>query len=715
LEGELLRVVQRGGGPKISIETLLEAPRVQKEFFGATLKVNSREFGQITLRGANALAAMAFARALESEWINANIAAFERAASIFDVVHSAISDLKQPTRYPAACTLVSILRDAADLDPLLSRLKREDLGPRRFDRVATVRAFVADPTSARSDSVERFIEAELLKWAAFFNRIESNALTPEQRRAVLTDEDATLVLAGAGSGKTSVITAKAAYLINAGIRPADEILILAFAKDAAREISDRIQERCDARVSARTFHALAYEIIGKVEGTKPALAEHATDDAAFLALIKRILHTQILSNSNVANSIIRWFAHFFVEPKTEWDFPTKHAFYAHLEQQDLRTLQGEKVKSYEELQIANWLFENGIDYEYEPVYEHKVSSAGRRDYCPDFRLSESGVYIEHFGVRRQELSDGKVLLTTAPFIDRASYLAGMEWKRQVHASNGTVLIETFSYERQEGTLLSGLAQKLDPYVTRQLRDPLTIYDRVIELKQVDAFSQLLGTFLRKFKSGSYSLESCQDKAEEMKLGERAKAFLAVYGPVFEEYQKGLGGRIDFEDMVLRAAQYVENGNYSSAFRHILVDEFQDISQSRGRLVKALKAQHKDVRVFAVGDDWQSIFRFAGSDIHLMRCFGDEFGGHFAGESGIYSVVDLGRTFRSVDQIAFAARTFVLRNPAQIQKRIIPAGEAAEPAIRIVMTHRDEADLKLLDVLGSLSAERDHDTETASVC
>ncbi len=167
-------------------------------------------------------------------------------------------------------------------------------------------------------------------------------------------------------------------------------------------------------------------------------------------------------------------------------------------------------------------------------------------------------------------------------------------------------------------------------------------------------------------------------------------------------------------MILRAAHYAETGKYVSPFRHILVDEFQDISQSRARLVKALKAQHPDVRVFAVGDDWQSIFRFAGSDIHLMRHFGAEFGGTFDGQTGIHRTVDLGRTFRSVDQIAFAARTFVLRNPAQIQKQIVPAGTATEPAIKIVMTPKDEGEKKLSEVLAAMSAKLDEAEKAASV-
>ncbi|HEY0121905.1 MAG TPA: UvrD-helicase domain-containing protein [Rhizobium sp.] len=407
--------------------------------------------------------------------------------------------------------------------------------------------------------------------------------------------------------------------------------------------------------------------------------------------------------SGVSKAIIQWFAHFLVEPKTEWDFTTRHAFYTHMEAQDLRTLQGEKVKSYEELQIANWLYENGIDYEYEPVYEHKIPAIGRRDYQPDLRLSESGVYIEHFGVRRQRMADGREKLITAPFVDSAEYLAGMAWKRQVHAEFETTLIETFSYERQEGRLLASLAEKLAPHVTLRPRPADEIYDRIVELKQVDDFSKLLGTFLRKFKSGGDSLGDCEVKSERMELGKRARAFLEVFAPVFEAYQKRLGDRIDFEDMILRAARYVETGRYISPFRHILVDEFQDISQSRARLVKALKAQHPEVRLFAVGDDWQSIFRFAGSDIHLMRHFGREFGGTFDGETGVHRAVDLGRTFRSVDLIAFAARTFVLQNPAQIEKRIVPAGTATEPAIRIISVAKGEDEQKLTEALSAYSA------------
>jgi DNA helicase-4 len=715
LDGDHIRITQRGQIASLSLQTLTNAPALRKGILATALTINSQERADATLKAASHVAATRFADQIKEAWTRFNLEALEKEAARLDRILAGVLALAAPPGYPSACQIAPLLDDARALDSShLSKLNSDAIGPEVVARIAPVRKFAADPRTARANAIAAFVTAELDRWQEFFDTVESKPLTPEQRLSVVVDEDATLVLAGAGSGKTSVITAKAAYLVAAGIRQPEEILLLAFAKNAAEEMSERVEARSGIPIVARTFHAIAYDIIGIVEGSKPALADHATDDMAFSNLIKQILKDLVYRLSEVSKAIIQFFAHFLVEPKTEWDFKTKHDFYTHMESQDLRTLQGEKVKSYEELQIANWLYENGVDYEYEPLYEHKVSEVGRRDYQPDFRLTESGIYIEHFGVRREKARDGNERLVTAPFVDRDEYLAGMDWKRMVHAEHQTTLIETYSYERQEGCLLTGLAEKLAQHVTLNPRPVDTIYDRIVELKQVDDFSKLLGTFLRKFKSGGYSLQDCETKSDRMKLGKRERAFLDVFAPVYEEYQKRLAGRIDFEDMILRAASYAESGRYVSPFRHILVDEFQDISQSRARLVKALKAQHPDVRVFAVGDDWQSIFRFAGSDIHLMRHFGREFGGRFDGETGVHRTVDLGRTFRSVDQIAFAARTFVLRNPAQIDKKIVPAGTATEPAIKVVTVSKGEDERKLNELLGTLSAVMAPEAKPATV-
>ena len=227
-------------------------------------------------------------------------------------------------------------------------------------RSGKIRDFIQNPRPRRDQAIARFEKEELERWQEFFDSFEKNPLTPEQRLSIIADEDATLVLAGAGSGKTSVITAKAAYLVKAGIRKPEEILLLAFARDAAKKMSERIEIRCGQPLEARTFHALAYGIIAAVEGNKPALAAHATDDNAFLALLKDILRVLVASVSDVSKSIFGWFSHARLEEKSEWDFKQKHEFYMFIEKADLRTLQGEQVKSFEELMIANWLYENGI-------------------------------------------------------------------------------------------------------------------------------------------------------------------------------------------------------------------------------------------------------------------------------------------------------------------------------------------------------------------
>ncbi|WP_425404067.1 UvrD-helicase domain-containing protein [Hwanghaeella sp.] len=343
---------------------------------------------------------------------------------------------------------------------------------------------------------------------------------------------------------------------------------------------------------------------------------------------------------------------------------------------------GERVRSFEELEIANWLYVNGIEYEYEPDYEHPLPKNDKRAYTPDFRLKESGVYIEHFGVRKARGHDGAIRLTTAPYVDRDDYLKGMEWKRQVHREHGTVLVETFSYEQMEGRLTKALKEKLEPYVTVSPIPEDSLLNTLSEMGQIDSFTQTLATFLRHFKGGGMTIEKCWSRSASAEDAKRAKAFLRLFEPLFEGYQERLEERIDFEDMIHRAADHIEAGRFQSPYRHLLVDEFQDISEGRARLLRALKNQHADARIFAVGDDWQSIYRFAGSDIHLMRSFGKEFGGGFAGEENIHSTVDLGRTFRSVDKIALPARRFVLQNPSQIDKKVIPASDAKDPAISV---------------------------------
>ena len=134
----------------------------------------------------------------------------------------------------------------------------------------------------------------------------------------------------------------------------------------------------------------------------------------------------------------------FAPYRSHQEFRNWGEYWDYLRRFDIRSLKGEKVKSMEECEIANFLYLNNVPYEYEAPYEHDTATREKRQYLPDFHLPEAGIYIEHFGLD----DEGR----TAPFVDEKKYLQEVEWKRRLHEEKGTVLIETYSRERAAGAL-----------------------------------------------------------------------------------------------------------------------------------------------------------------------------------------------------------------------------------------------------------------------
>lgn len=230
LDGDHIRITRRGQNASMSLQLLVNAPTLRRGLLGTALTIRSGEYDDVTLKGANHHAALDFLEQVKAAWTRYNLAALEKEAARLDRILTGVRALAAPPRYPAACQIAPLLEEARALDTsLLSKLNAEAIGSEAVARIAPVRKFTADPRTARANAIVAFVTAELDRWNNFFDTIESKPLTPEQRLSVVVDEDATLVLAGAGSGKTSVITAKAAYLVKAGIRQPEEILLLAFA------------------------------------------------------------------------------------------------------------------------------------------------------------------------------------------------------------------------------------------------------------------------------------------------------------------------------------------------------------------------------------------------------------------------------------------------------------------------------------------------------
>lgn len=692
VNGDILELRYRSGPKEIPIRNIHSA-EIATGWFWSGIQIRSLS-QVVTISGLSRAAAKTFNNALESArvgwWSKTLTANVETIRSI----HNRLEQFTDPSRYITHSTLVNLERDAKDVvDQFPSQWPNSLSGSKEVHMLKAARVFLTDPKGRRAKANDIFVVNELVRSKELFDKIESKPLTDEQRRAVVVDEDRNLVVAAAGSGKTSVIVAKAGWLIRKQYRRPSEMLLLAFAKDAQKEMEDRVRKRLGnsvgTQITVRTFHSLGMTIIGEVERKRPALSRVAEDDKALSTLLKGII-SDLVANLKFSKIMLRWFQEFFAPYRSEHDFKTQGEYWNYIRTNEIRSLQGELVKSFEECIIANFLYLNGVRYKYEIPYEHETATPERRPYHPDFYLPDAGIYIEHFALSKSG--------NTPPFINRTDYLKSMEWKYELHAKHGTALIETFSHENDDGKLTERLAAKLANHGVTLSPIPSDRTFAILEEQgRIDPFTRLVATFLQHYKGAQLSTEEIAGRAARAPNRLRAGAFVTVFKPIFERYEAFLNRQqqIDFNGMISKATEHVEKGRYRSPFGYILVDEFQDISPGRARLLKALLDTSDTTQLFAVGDDWQAIYRFAGSDIAIMREFRERFG-----ES---ERINLETTFRCSSRIADIATEFVLKNPSQIHKNVSTVRQANTPGVHIGLSAEDCPDL-LRESLNKIAAD-----------
>ncbi len=536
---------------------------------------------------------------------------------------------------------------------------------------------------AIADGRESYISEQLRAHKTFFDQVESNPLTQCQRRACIIDNDNNLLLAGAGTGKTSVMVGRTGYLLNSRQATCDEILLLAYGRKAANEMDERIRDKLSTdKISATTFHSLGLSIIAQVEGKKPNLSVFAEDEKTKSAWIQRYFETLISDNAQYRALIIEYFSKYDYIERSAFDFKSLGECHQYFNDNDIRSFKGEQVKNFGELYIANALFSHGIAYQYQAKYTYDAKTIARKQYQPNFFLPELNVYIEYY-----ELDNNG---NTASYIDQDSYQQGIEWKRATHDKYNTDCIELSYAQHQEGKLLSALKQLLserqtqvDLLPTELILATLKESGRITALAKT--FSQLVGLYKAACldRSVDGTLASTLDDTLKNKVianstapTQTAKA-LTLLKPILTAYQQHLSchAEIDFEDMINKALTYVQTGKFKSPWRYIMVDEFQDISEPRARLVKALRDNNKECSVFSVGDDWQAIYRFSGADVSLTTQFASYFG------ATTQSALD--QTFRFNNQIGKVATAFICKNPAQITKTITSLKQVNTPAVSLL--------------------------------
>jgi DNA helicase-4 len=526
---------------------------------------------------------------------------------------------------------------------------------------------------------EVHLQAEREACKDFLAKVEKSPLTDDQILAVICGDNRILTIAAAGSGKTSTMVAKAGYAVHRGHVTADRVLLLAFNDKAAKELQKRIVDRLKDfnlpadKIRAQTFHAFGSYVIGQATGKKPSLAPWVADeqDIEHLSnLVDKLKDTDPLFRTN-------WdlFRMVFTrdlpslakeqEAPEDYDRTTK--------QKGFRTLNGKIVKSHSERLIADWLFYNGVNFEYERAYEHDVADSDHRQYTPDFYYPDIGLYHEHWALD----ANGN-----AP-AEFKGYVDSMKWKRAAHAQYKTKLIETTSADIRSGMAFVILKKELtnrgvvlDPNPDREV-----VGRKLIEHADL---VKLIRTFLSHAKSNCLTDAQLRERLRASTHGAfayRHEMFLGLFAKIRTAWETSLkqGSYIDYDDMLNLAADHLEAGHWESPFDLVMVDEFQDSSRARSRLVQALvNKPHKFL--FAVGDDWQGINGFAGSDISVMTKFEQWFG---KGQT-----IRLQRTFRCPQSLCDISSSFVLKNPVQIPKTVTSTTTEYPPSVRAIQVSKD---------------------------
>ncbi len=542
---------------------------------------------------------------------------------------------------------------------------------------------------------ENFITEQMKEDKVYFDNILKAVdpkilLDEDQRRVILCDEDYSLVIAGAGAGKTTTVAAKVKYLVEKRQIDPSQILVVSFTNKAVNELREKINRDLDIQCPIATFHSTGNAIIHK---NSPDEKLNIVESSKLYFVIRDYFRNSVMQNENVVNKLIMFFASYFDAPYEGDDI---NAFFNNIAKanystmrsdlEDFKrevidkrtkksvTIQNEVLRSHQEVEIANFLYLNNIDYEYEPIYQYNISYA-RKPYTPDFVIKQNDkvAYIEHFGITE----DGK----NDRFSDKEvqAYKKAVNDKVLLHKNHNTTLIYTFSKYNDGKSFITHLQEKMEiagfELKRRANREVMEMLVTSEENRYIRKLIDLICRFISNFKVNGYTPDDF-NRMYHSTQNVRSRLFLDICNDCYLEYEKYLkeNKAVDFQDMINESARIlrdVKEMKQKLNFKYVIVDEYQDISRQRFDLTKAL-SEVTDAKIIAVGDDWQSIYAFSGSDITLFTRFQEKM--------GYAKLLKIVKTYRNSQEVIDIAGNFIQKNKEQISKRLVSPKQITEPVI-----------------------------------
>lgn len=542
----------------------------------------------------------------------------------------------------------------------------------------------------------KYVDNKLIKYKFYFdnmfNDINKNIiLDKSQREAIICDEDNLLVLSGAGSGKTTTISAKVKYLIDVkNIKP-DKICVITFTKKAKEELDYKINKIFNSNVDIYTFHSLGLKIIKYYyknkdidiideKGQYKIICDYIKNNL-FKDKDKFSLFFEAFKNKTSFSEEYKLFDNYYdyhnymykrkyINSNTTMDNYIKEQ--AKRRRNYLKTLNGEYCKSKEEVDIANFLYLNNIDYQYEKSYK-KLDNL--KIYKPDFYIEQNNNYnyIEHFGIDKVNKTNNHYTKE-----ELTNYLKNMKLKEKYHCDEKIedLFIITYSKVLGKRNYLSVLKDSLikKGYVLSK-KDNNLVYERLKDTSEdryINNFvNRIVIPFISYFKRSNYKLDDFKNIKTDNDLLNKQ---ISVISDIYLNYESKLSEKnlIDFEDMInisYKVMPYIKEKNLGVDYKYIIIDEYQDVSMQRFNLTKRIEELFKS-KIIAFGDDYQTIFGFSGSRIDLMT----EFRNYLSDAKQI----PIPNVYRNSQELIDVATKFINKNSKQIKKKLISKKRLINP-------------------------------------
>lgn len=194
-------------------------------------------------------------------------------------------------------------------------------------------------------------------------------------------------------------------------------------------------------------------------------------------------------------------------------------------------------------------------------------------------------------------------------------------------------------------------------------------DMIYKTKEYFKLKKTISTFIRLAKSNNMSLKDIYKIYKRTFFNERKIILMIMEIMLIYKRECESLKRIDFDDMIIMASEKVCEVNLN--YKYIIIDEFQDTSFVRYELIKRIVDKCKS-KVFVVGDDWQSIYRFSGCNLNIFIKFKDYFSD--------VSVYNLKYTYRNSNELIGVSSRFIMKNRKQLKKEIMSNKNLNKPII-----------------------------------